>query len=253
MLKTDVITHISNNCITFAPSDIFPWSIGMRKFLYLLLVIFLSVLSVGCNKSDRKYRIGVSQCCAESWRWKTNDEIMREKLFHDDVDVEIRCADDSDEKQIDDIKYFIDNGFDIIIVNPTDYYAVTPIIRQAYESGIPVITFDRRIDGENYTVHMEVDNEKIGQSVARYALHLFPSGNVKVIELQGTASMSPTKKRHSDFADEIGLHPRFNVVADEYADWNPEIAAAKTDSQLNLYPDVNLIYAHSDKMAIAAA
>ena len=47
-----------------------------------------------------------------------NDEINRETMFHNDVVVEIRSADDDSEKQINDIRYFADNGFDIIIVSP---------------------------------------------------------------------------------------------------------------------------------------
>lgn len=225
----------------------------MKTLLNLILTILLITAVAGCREPEKKYRIGVSQCSAESWRWKTNDEIMREKLFHDDVDVEIRSADDQNEKQIADIHYFIDNGFDLLIVNPNQESAITPAIREAQRKGIPVITFDRRIDSDDYTVHMEVDNYLIGKSVAGYALHLLPSSSVEVIEIQGDSTMSPTKKRHAGFYDEMTKHPRMKIVASVYADWNPDIAARKTDSLLALYPNTKLIYAHSDIMAIGAA
>lgn len=36
-----------------------------------------------------------------------NDEINREIMFHEDAVVEIRSADDSNAKQIEDIRYFV--------------------------------------------------------------------------------------------------------------------------------------------------
>lgn len=58
-----------------------------------------------------------------------NDEINREIMLHEDAEVEIRSADDSNPKQISDIRYFADNGFDIIIVSPNEAQALTPIIK----------------------------------------------------------------------------------------------------------------------------
>ncbi len=227
---------------------------SLRHTIVIILSAFMMVGHfAGCShKEDKKYRIGVSQCSSESWRWKTNDEIMREAMFHDNVEVEIRSADDQNEKQIEDIRYFIDNGFDLIIANPNQAAPLTPIIKEAYEKGIPVITFDRRINGNTYTTHIEVDNEEIGKSVADYAMKVLKPRPLKIIELQGDSSMSPTKKRHSGFTDEAARYNNVRILASEYANWNPDTAAKKTDSLLDLYPDVDLIYAHSDIMAISA-
>lgn len=217
------------------------------------LAVMMSGYFTGCtHKEEKVYRIGVSQCSAESWRWKTNDEIMREAMFHDNVEVEIRSAEDRTDKQIEDIRYFIDNDFDLIIANPNQAVPLTPIIKEAYEKGIPVITFDRRIIGDTYTTHIEVDNEEIGKSVADYAMKVFKPHPMKIIELQGDSSMSPTKKRHAGFVDEVAKYSNVQILASEYANWNPDIAAKKTDSLLDIYRDVDLIYAHSDIMAISA-
>lgn len=228
----------------------------MKQLIFSLILLTLTVSLGGCGDhgSEKRYKIGVSQCSAESWRWKTNDEIEREKMFHDNVDVEIRSADDQNDKQIADIQYFIDNDFDLIIANPNQEDAITPIIKKAYEKGIPVITFDRRIKGDSYTVHMEVDNEAIGRSVAEYALHILPDKkSLKIIEIQGDSTMTPTRKRHAGFMSVIEKHPEIEIAASEYGNWNPDRASAITDSLLDLYPDVDLVYAHSDKMAIASS
>ena len=103
----------------------------------------------GC-KDSKVYKIGVSQCSQDDWRTKMNDEINREIMFHEDATVEIRSADDNNAKQIEDIKYFVKNKFDIIIVSPNEAAALTPVIKEVYESGIPVVIFDRNINGLSF-------------------------------------------------------------------------------------------------------
>ena len=123
----------------------------------------------GCSKSERRYKIGVSQCSEDDWRSKLNDEIEREMMFHNEIDVEIRSADDNSQKQIDDIDYFIKNGVDILIVAPNEANGLTPKIKEVYERGIPVVLFDRDINGETYTANIRVDNYRIGQMASEYA------------------------------------------------------------------------------------
>ncbi|MDE6368882.1 MAG: hypothetical protein K2K94_06555, partial [Muribaculaceae bacterium] len=64
----------------------------LKSIPKLLLLSLLLILS-GCSH-DRVYKIGVSQCSDDDWREKMNDEIKREIMFHNDIVVEIRSADD---------------------------------------------------------------------------------------------------------------------------------------------------------------
>jgi len=221
-----------------------------RKLLFFILSLILSCVLVGC---DRKpcYRIGVSQCSRDDWRNKMNDEIYREIMLHPEAEVEIRSADDSNAKQIADIRYFADNGFDIIIAAPNEAAAITPVIKEVYESGIPVIVFDRDINGDTYTARQGVDNYGFGQAAARYALNLVGEG-AKVVEIYGLAGSTPAIQRHNGFvneAAEVGL----DVVASAHGNWNYEDAAVVADSLLSRYTDTQLVYAHNDRMAIAAS
>ncbi|MDE6490013.1 MAG: substrate-binding domain-containing protein, partial [Muribaculaceae bacterium] len=209
----------------------------------------MAVIS-GCTES-KVYRIGVSQCSQDDWRMKLNDEINREIMFHEDAVVEIRSADDSNLKQIDDIRYFADNGFDLLIVSPNEAAALTPVIKEVYESGLPVIIFDRNIIGDTYTARIGVDDEGLGRSAAHYALHMLGSG-ANAIEIFGLEGSTPAEGRHNGFVDEF-LKGGGNLLASVPGDWNMEDAVPVADSLLRIYPDVDLIYAHNDRMAIGAS
>lgn len=210
----------------------------------LLLTFF------GCTK-DKVYKIGVSQCSQDDWRSKMNDEINREIMFHEDAVVEIRSADDSNDKQIEDIKYFAENGFDILIVSPNEAAALTPIITKVYESGMPVVIFDRNINGEAYTARIGVNDAGIGKSAAHYARHILGEG-AKAIEIYGLRGSTPAEGRHEGFAAEF-VGDAGKLLASEAGNWNQDEAMVITDSLLKIYPDIDLIYAHNDRMAIGAS
>lgn len=219
-----------------------------RIFLIFLLMLFLA--AAGCKKKD-VYKIGISQCSEDDWRIKMNEEIEREVLLHDDVEVEIRSADDSSNKQIADLDYFLNNDFDIIIVAPNEADALTPKIKEIYESGKPVILFDRDINGEFYTARIGADNEGLGKLAAHYGVHI-TGGGAKAIELRGLPGSSPAVGRHIGFKEEFEKEGG-TIVASEPANWNQKDAEHKMDSLLRIYPDVELIYAHNDRMAIGAS
>ena len=114
----------------------------MKKHLLFLILCLMGILT-SCSQKHTRYYIGVSQCSDDEWRHKMNHEIVREALFYDGVEVEIRTAKDNSRNQIEDINYFIDRKVDLLIVAPNEAAAVTPVVEKAYGLGIPVVVLDR--------------------------------------------------------------------------------------------------------------
>lgn len=223
----------------------------MHKITLIVITSILFFLASGCTHNKNYYKIGVSQCSQDDWRMKMNDEIEREIMFHENASVEIRSADDSNDKQIRDIMYFANHDFDIIIVSPNEAAALTPVIKGIYESGIPVIIFDRNIIGDSYTARIGVDDEGLGKSAAYYALHLLREG-ANAIEVYGLPGSSPAEGRHKGFSDEF-ISGGGELIATVIGNWHKEDAMPAIDSLLRIHPEVNLIYAHNDRMAIGSS
>ncbi|MDE6023319.1 MAG: substrate-binding domain-containing protein, partial [Muribaculaceae bacterium] len=215
------------------------------------LILCCCLVSLFACKEEKVYKIGVSQCSQDDWRMKMNDEIQREIMYHEDAIVEIRSADDNSAKQIDDIHYFVDNDFDIIIVSPNEAATLTPVIKEVYDNGIPIIIFDRNIEGDSFTARIGADDEGLGKAAAHYALNIAgPEPNA--IELYGLKGSTPAEGRHKGFTDEFKSGGG-NILAVAAANWNKEDAIPAADSLLALYPDIDVIFAHNDRMAIGAA
>lgn len=216
----------------------------MKQFLYLLLSL---LFMTGCTE-EKKVRIGVSQCSTDDWRMTLNEEIMREEIFHPEVEVEIRSADDSNAKQIADLEYFAKNDFDIIIVSPNEAKAITPKIKALHDSGMPIVVFDREAEGKCYSAFVGADNHDIGEKAAQYAL-LLPDEELHILEITGLPGSTPAMKRGGGFDKVMAENSdRARIVAKAAGNWNYEDAFAAADSILAVHPEINIIYAHNDRM-----
>lgn len=223
-----------------------------RKIL-LSVPLVMTLLFAGCGDNHKAYRIGVSQPSDDEWRSQMNDEIRREILFHDDAEVEIRSADDNSLKQVSDLRYFVNENFDLIIVAPNEAETLTPVVRDIYKSGIPVIVFDRALNDTSYTSYIDLDNVGIGKEAAKYAIGAARKNGGAVVELRGLAGSTPAEERHLGFTSTLDSVPEINFIGTFNADWNAQPSARLTDSLLASNPEIGVIYAQNDVMAIAAA
>ena len=211
----------------------------------------LLVFITGCKEGTPHYVIGMSQCSDDSWRHKMNDEILREAMFYDGVSVEIRSAHDDNKKQIEDIRHFIDKKVDLLIVAPNEAAPITPVVEEAFDKGIPVIMVDRKILSDKYTAFMGADNYEIGREVGNYlAAKLGGKGNI--VELTGLSGSTPAMERHQGFMSAISHYPDIHLLAKADAAWEREPGRIIMDSLLKIYPKIDAVYSHNDRIAPGA-
>lgn len=220
------------------------------KNLLIFSSLLLFLIFAGSCQDKKIYRIGISQCSSDDWRAKMNYEVDLEGMLHEDVVVEIRSADGDSRQQIKDLEYFASHNFDVIVVAPNEAEALTPEIKKIYEKGIPVIIFDRNINDTTFTQRIGVDNVGLGKSAGEYAINLVPR-DMKVIEIFGLPGSTPAVERSKGFREVIDSHGGV-ILGMAPGDWKQETAQMVSDSLLRLYPDVNLIFAHNDRMALGA-
>ena len=156
----------------------------MRHFAILFI---LAILLAGCSQKPPRYVIGVSQCSQDIWRDKLNRELQVGTYFHDGLELRFASADDSDERQIEQIDQFVNDGIDLLIVAPNQVVTVTPAIDRAFDRGIPVIVFDRKTNTEKFTAYVGADNHEMGRMMGEFiAAQLQGSG--RVLEVMGLKS-----------------------------------------------------------------
>ena len=222
----------------------------MKNYL-LLSILCLAGILMSCTQKHTRYRIGVSQCSDDEWRHKMNNEIVREALFYDGVEVEIRTAKDNNRNQIADIKYFIDKKVDLLIVAPNEAAAITPVVEKAYRQGIPVVVIDRKILSDKYTAFVGADSYEIGKDVGQYILNRL-HGKGKVLEITGLEGSTPAMERHKGLTDVLKEEPGIEITASVDGAWLQSVAGEKMDSVFQTNKNIDLVFAQNDRMAIGA-
>lgn len=197
--------------------------------------------------------IGYSQCTTHDvWRKYMQKEMERELAFHPEIKLIVKDANLNSEKQIEQIKEFMNEKVDLLIASPAGAEAITPIINKVYASGIPVILVDRGINSEEYTAFIGASNYKVGQQAGTYACSLL-KGQGNVLEIGGMDTGSSADiGRHAGFTDIIKQHKGIKYVARISEDWDSDSLEAAKDltDQLTKYNNIQLIYTQNDRIGL---
>lgn len=220
--------------------------------VYLLLTLLsLFGLATSCARHEPRFRIGVSQCSDDEWRHQMNNEMLREALFYDEVEIDIRTVKDDNARQIEDIRNFIEEGVDLLVVAPNEAAPITPVVEEAYDRGIPVIVFDRKILSDKYTAYIGADNYEIGKAIGRYVVNML-QGKGNVVEISGLTGSTSAIDRHQGFVSAISPYPGIKLLGREDAGWLRSEAGQKMDTLLAHFPQIDVVYAQNDRMAAGA-
>lgn len=225
--------------------------IRKSSLLVCLSLVCLSTCFLACTSGKKTYVIGISQCSEDSWRMKLNDELRDATYLHDNVKLHVVSADDNDKHQIRQINAFMKEDVDLLIVSPNQMNTVTPAIDRAYDSGIPVVLFDRKTDSGKYTAFVGADNEKIGRTIGEYIATRL-GGKGTVVEIRGLEGSSPAIERHKGFVSAIRKYPGIRLLASESGTWlqqSGDSVAAKMFAR-GIVPDY--VFGQNDRMAHGA-
>ena len=136
-----------------------------------------------------------------------NDTIRRQVEGHGDILIARDPA--LDQSRQNDIVYeFLEEGVDVVIIQPLDARKVQPAIDACYEKGVPVVVVDSQIyDNSKVLFEVVSDNYKAGRLIAEDMNEKYSGGNVLLIYQNNTQSSSD---RAQGFLDHI--REEFRIV-----------------------------------------
>ena len=215
-------------------------------------VIGATVLS-GAALAQDKILIGFSQgTMNHPWRVamvEGNKKYAAEKL--PDVELVVTDGQNDSAKQVTDVESLIARGVKVLMISPLTADALSPVVQEALDAGIKVVTLDRKVNVP-VTVHVGALNEPIGEDAGKFLIELLGNkGNV--IELQGTGGASATVDRHNGFERALKTSG-LKVVASQNCDYLRENAVKFMEDQLQRFGpgEIQAVYAHNDEMALGA-
>ncbi|QNE41979.1 substrate-binding domain-containing protein (plasmid) [Hymenobacter sp. NBH84] len=222
------------------------WLLGL-----FLLLGCLNVHVVSASVTTR-YVIGFSQCTMnDAWRQAMLVGMKKELSFYPNVTFRLKDAHDNTTLQQRQIREFLKEKVDLLIVSANEAEPITPLVEEAFNRGIPVVILDRRTTSQLYTAYVGGNNQEVGRAAGRYIGSLL-KGKGKILEVLGAAGASPARDRHKGLLQALRSFPQVQLVGEVQGNWQRPSVLAALPAVLRLHPDVQLIFAHNDRMALGA-
>jgi putative multiple sugar transport system substrate-binding protein len=117
----------------------------------------------GGDAAAEDITVGVAMPTETSERWIADGNSVKEQLTEAGYSVDLQYANDDIPTQQQQIEQMITKGADILIVASIDGTALASQLESAAEKGIPVIAYDRLINGtEDVNFYVTFDNYEVG-------------------------------------------------------------------------------------------
>lgn len=233
-------------------------SLAAAGFTALLAISTTNAQDLPPLEQKERYKVGFPQMESNNpWR------IAETKSFQDTAedcnwDLITTDAAGSAAKQVADVDSMIAQGIDVLFLPPREEKPLIPAVMKAKAAGIPTFLVDRSVDpnvaqaGNHYVAFLGSDFVDQGRRVAEWTLENFEGDQGIIVELEGTTGSSPANDRKKGFDDVMAQHDNMEIVASQSGDFARDQGRQVMETLLQAHPDVNIVYAHNDEMAIGA-
>ena len=152
------------------------------------------------------------------------------------------------EKQNEQILDMIDEGIELLFINPVDWEAVQPAIDACREAGVPIINIDTRLKDQDAVVScIETDNYQAGQECAIDMMKRLDSARIVILDNPIQTSISD---RVRGFTDTIEGHDEYEVIFQEAGAGELEVSAEVIAGFLKEEQEFNVLFGGNDPSAL---
>jgi galactofuranose transport system substrate-binding protein len=208
--------------------------------------------------AQNKIVLGFAQIGAES-EWRTaNTESIKSAAKEAGIELKFSDAQQKQENQIKALRSFIAQKVDVIAFSPVVESGWGTVLREAKAAKIPVILSDRAVDEKDDTLwvtFMGSDFVEEGRRAGRWLVEKTKgtTGDVNIVELQGTVGSAPAIDRKKGFEEIIKTNPRYKIIRSQTGDFTRAKGKEVMEAFLKAEgKKINVLYAHNDDMAIGA-
>jgi ribose transport system substrate-binding protein len=172
--------------------------------------------------------------------------------------VKTAAQETSIEQQIQLVEDLIAAKADAIVIAPGDSQRLVPTLKKAADAGIKIVNIDNRLDpetvqqaGMQLIPFVSVNNDAGAYKVGRYLAEGVTTPTEAAI-LEGIRSADNARQRMEGARRGLVETPQIKVVASETANWNVDEAYTATKAMFTKHPNIKLLFAANDIMAIGA-
>lgn len=222
----------------------------MKRTKWIAAALCIALFFSGCAKEQdqEKHIFGATYMTRNNPYFDVlNDEIAEGVEANGDKLI-VRDPLQDQEKQNQQILDMIDEGIEILFLNPVDKVKVKPALKACREAGVEIINIDTQVDDTDYVLStIETDNYQAGQECAKDMMKRVDSARIIILD---NPMQDSIVQRVQGFLDTIEGHPEYQVVQQIFSGGEIEISAEVVSGLLD--EDFNVVFGGNDPSALGA-
>ncbi len=238
----------------------------------VLMLLITAVLLSGCREEQSVSLAGRSSRTAEDSpdslrigfsiatdtfiieRWNKDIKIFTEAAKSLGAEVIMQLSAGGTQAQIEQIEYLLGRDIDVLVVLAHDTDLLSGVIKSVHDKGIPVICYDRLIQGVPVDAYISFDNYQVGRLFGQALTEAVPAGNYLII--------NGSVKDDNSYKVNDGLHEVIDPAIETgdiqlveeiwLEEWSSDEATERVREVLERTTDIDAISAGNDQLANAA-
>lgn len=206
------------------------------------------------QKQTKKKVIGATLASSQaSYQYALGTLLVEVAKKDTDCTLDIRYAEWNVEEQEEQMREFIRNKVDAIILCPVDAKSYLNVLKEVRNAGIPVINMNMKMDAvstEYITTYVGASMSEEADLAGQLVVECLNGKKGKVGIIEGTQGTDPQIYRTQTFLEYISSYPDIEVVGIAEANWSKAKAGLAASNLLAQNPDINVFYCHDSNMAM---
>jgi ribose transport system substrate-binding protein len=210
-----------------------------------------SLLTFAGAASAAGKKIAMVQINQEALFFTQMDEGAQAAAKAAGVDLAIFNSNNDPSAQNNAIETYIQQKVDAILVVAIDVNGIKPAITEAKKAGIPVVTIDAIVDGDN-SVQVGVDNKKVGEDIGKYTANYIKTnlGGKASIGVVGALNSFIQNVRLDGFKAGVASAPGAKIVATVDGQNVQDQAQTAAENLISGNPGLQIVYATGEPALI---
>lgn len=238
----------------------------MKKIIVIVVVLAIVIFGLfwiswklnpttGLQVKKTPTTIGFSLGVTKEERWLKDKDLFVEKAKELGASVSVLITDQDVEMQISQIRNLIAQKVKVIVIVPSDFEKLVPVIEEARVAGIKTIAYDRLIMSEVLDLYVSFDNVKVGMMEAEAVVEAV-DGKGKLAYIGGSPTDNNAylvKNGSMTVLQEFIDSGEIELVIDEFMDnWDPTQAYETIKNYLANGGELDGIIAANDGTAFGS-
>lgn len=229
----------------------------MKRFNKVLILLLCMVLCFGgCARDAEKERLSVWLIAksTESEFWKAAFAGANAAKAEYNVELTIRGPETEEDflAQNHYIEEAVEQGADAIVFSAISYSENAQTVDYAASKGVKIVVIDSDVDSQAVSVRVGTDNVEAGRMAAQAVLDA-PAPRLRVGIINYSVVSRNGEQREKGLREVLEKDPRVEEIITINVLTSSEVTRAQTELLMQKYPDLNVLVALNEPLAVGAA